>query len=207
MIRALRGRRNESGMTLTELLVGMAITGIVTTLMVSAIFVINRSSRYNTEDSDTLAALRIASTRFSRELRQARRVYSISDAKRIRFWVDLNRDYLQDVGERVSWELQPIDGKAQFVRYTDSPTSTPQVQVRSLVYTDVFVYQTDDGTPETATLVELNLSADSVNPGVAAERLVRTEVRLRNSDPTAPSYGSGESGAGHWSDEEDSEDE
>jgi Tfp pilus assembly protein PilW len=207
MIRALRGSRTERGMTLAELLVGTAITMIVTTLMVAGIFVINRSSRYNTEDSDTLAALRTASTRFSRELRQARRVYSISDGKRIRFWVDLNRDYLQDIGERVSWELQPVDGKAQFVRYTDSPTSTAQIQVRNLVYADVFVYQTDDGTPDTATLVELNLVADSINPGIAAERLVRTEIRLRNSDPTAPSYGSGESGAGHWSDEEDTEGE
>ena len=194
-------------MTLAELLVGTAIMLIVTSLMVAGIFVVNRTGRYNSEDSDTLAALRTASVRFSRELRQARRVYSISDGKRIRFWVDLNRDYLQDIGERVSWELQPVGTKAQFVRYTDSPTSVSRVEVRNLIYTDVFAYQTSDGSPETATLVELNLVADSVNPGIAAERLVRTEIRLRNSDPTAPSYGSGESGAGHWSDEEDVEDE
>ena len=203
-MRRIRASRGESGVTLAELLVGTAITMIVTSLMVGGVMIVSRSGRYNSEDSDTLAALRIASTRFSRELRQARRVYSISDGKRIRFWVDLNRDYLQDIGERVSWELQAVNGKAQFIRYTDSPTSVTQIQVRNLVYSDVFFYETSDGSPDTATLVELNLTADSINPGIAAERLVRTEVRLRNSDPTAASYESGDVG-GHWSDEEDEE--
>ena len=190
-------------MTLAELLVGMGLASIVTLLMVGGVIVVNRTQRYTDEDSMTLAALRTAESRFARELRQARRVFSISTSTSIRFWVDLNRDFLQDIGERVSWELQPIDGKAQLVRYTDAPTSEPTVQVRNLVYGDVFEYLTTDGSPGTATLVSILLTANAAPTGIAKDRSILTEVRLRNADPTASTYATQDDGAGHWNEEDD----
>ena len=202
-IRRMRG--NESGMSVAELLVGMGLAMIVTSLMVAGVIVVNRTQRYSSEDSDTLAALRIAESRFSRDLRVGRRVFSISDAKRIRFWVDYNRDFLQDTGERVSWELQQVGDKAQLVRYTDAVGSTPVVQVRNLRYVDIFTYVTTDGTPASALLVSISLTANAAPTGIAKDRSVVTEVRLRNSDPNAASYPTTDDGAGHWDEEEDAE--
>jgi len=203
----LRMRADERGMTLAELLVGMGLASIVTLLMVGGVIVVNRTQRYTEEDSSTLAALRIAESRFARDLRQARRVLSISDTKKIRFWIDFNRDFLQDIGERVSWELEPIDGKAQLVRYTDAPTSEPTVQVRNLVYSDVFTYVTTDGSPGTATLVSITLTANAAPTGIAKDRSIITEVRLRNADPTASTYTTQDDGAGHWNELDDNGEE
>jgi type II secretory pathway pseudopilin PulG len=199
----MRMRADERGMTLAELLVGMGLASIVTVLMVGGVIVVNRTQRYSDEDSMTLAALRTAETRFAKELRQARRVFSISDTKKIRFWVDLNRDFLQDIGERVSWELQPIDDKAQLIRYTDAPTSVPTVQVRNLVDTDIFAYLTTDGSSGTATLVSITLTANAAPTGIAKDRTIVTEVRLRNADPTASTYATQDDGAGHWDELDD----
>jgi type II secretory pathway pseudopilin PulG len=203
----LRKRADQRGMTLAELLVGMGLAMLVTTLMVTGVIVVNRTQRYTDEDSQTLAALRTAETRFARDLRQARRVFSISDTHKIRFWVDFNRDFLQDIGERVSWELQPVGSKAQLVRYTDAPGSTPVVQVRNLVYSDTFSYVTTDGSPGTATLVSIRLTANAAPTGIAKDRSIETEVRLRNADPTASTYSTQDDGAGHWDVSEDEGDE
>jgi type II secretory pathway pseudopilin PulG len=199
----LRMHRDQRGMTLSELLVGMGLTAIITLLVLGAVVVVNRTQRYSDEDSGTLAALRTAETRFAKDLRQARRVFSISDAKKIRFWVDFNRDFLQDIGERVSWELQAVDGKAQLIRYTDAPLSEATIQVRNLVYSDTFSYVTTDGSPGTATLVSITLTANAAPTGIAKDRSIVTEVRLRNADPTASTYQTQDDGAGHWSEEDD----
>jgi Tfp pilus assembly protein PilW len=203
MLGRLRKRADERGVTLAELLVGMGLAMIVTSLMVAGVMVVNRTQRYTDEDSQTLAALRIAESRFARDLRQARRVFSISDGHKIRFWVDFNRDFLQDIGERVSWELQPVGSKAQLIRYTDAPTSVPTVQVRNLVYGDTFAYVTTDGSSGTATLVSITLTANAAPTGIAKDRSIVTEVRLRNADPTASTYTTQDDGAGHWNEEDD----
>ena len=206
MLKTLRRtRRDQRGMTLAELLVGMGLAMVVTSLMVAGVIVVNRTQRYSSEDSDTLSALRIAESRFARDLRQGRRVFSISDSKRIRFWVDFNRDFLQDIGEHVSWELQQVGTKAQLIRYTDAVGAVPVVQVRNLVYQDVFTYVTTDGSPTSALLVSIRLTANAAPTGIAKDRSVVTEIRLRNSDPTAASYPTTDDGAGHWDEDEDAE--
>jgi Tfp pilus assembly protein PilW len=194
-------------MTLVELMVVVLLTGLVGAMMVAAYMVTARTDRATAQDHQALANLRIATDRIERELRQARRVYRDSNASRLHFWVDYDRDNQQDPSERVTFIVTTNTGAAPSAtgttstlwRRTDEPGS-PQVIVTTGMQlfpaTDAdrltFQYKNQAGTtaftsvaaPSTevtpTSLIELRLASDEAEGPYPAPRTLKTEVRLRN---------------------------
>jgi prepilin-type N-terminal cleavage/methylation domain-containing protein len=171
----------EDGLTLAELMVAMALLSVLTTLVLAGVMAVHRATRYSDQDSVALGQLRTAVDRIEKEVRQARRVYSDSDAQLLRVWVDYDRDNQQDLSERITWELQSVDGEAHLVRLTDEPGSTERIVGRELVFEDVFEY--DAASVEDTAVVSIALRADTLtNVEGPQARMMRTDVRLRNAE-------------------------
>jgi prepilin-type N-terminal cleavage/methylation domain-containing protein len=179
----LRRATDERGVTLPELLVAMALAAIVTSGLVAAVASVYRGRNYTAQDSESLAALRTAIDRFEKEVRQARRMYSDSGAKRAHMWVDYDRDNQQDLSERIAWEITDVGGnRAELTRTTGDPSATPVTVARNLVFNAAaseFTYNAAD--PIDASVIGITFVARGQG-SLAGARTVRTEVRLRNAD-------------------------
>jgi type II secretory pathway pseudopilin PulG len=195
-MRLRRGSRTEAGFTLPDVLVGITLTMIVTSLMVAGAMAVHRAQRFSQTDSDNLGSLRVALGRFEKEARQSRKVYDGSNATKIKLWVDRDRDYQQDFVEQIYWEIVDLDGagpltSAQLTRTTAADITggvLPVIVARNLVYQDTFFYNNDSGLVDTSTLVTLILTAEQ--PGSRAPgRTVRTAVRMRNASTSGTSTG------------------
>lgn len=166
-------------MTMTEILVGMALTAILTSLVVVAVSATHRSFRYTDRDSEALGALRTAIDRVEKELRQASVVYPDSTARRLHVWVDYDGDNQQELSERIIWEVETVSGAGHLTRTTEAAGGDKRTLVRNLVAVDAFNYS--DTPVEDSTTVAISLSAKSQAAGDGpSARSVKTEVRLRN---------------------------
>jgi hypothetical protein len=190
--------RDQRGITLPEILVGMVLAMVVTSLLVTGVIAVHRGTRFSGQDSESLASLRTARDRLVRDVRGARLVYATTTPRKLVVWLDLNRDFLQDSNEKVTWELQEVGTSANLVRYTEA-APTPRIHARNLIPGDVFTFPgTDD--PANATLVDLSFTAKAEGQA-SGERTVETQVRFRNSDPAG--VGSIGDTGGHDEDEDE----
>lgn len=199
MIRIRKLLRSEAGITLPEMLVGVALSLVVGLVLTTGTIALFRAQAYTSSDSQTLISLRVVLDRFEKEVRQARKFYPDSNARSAHFWVDYDRDNQQDLSERVVWRLVSTGGTtARVERTTDVAGATVDIVTSGLVLTDAFVYCMPSNTPVTpctqgraaspnntyATLIQVSFTADAVPAVRTPQRTVRTEVRLRNA--TAP---------------------
>jgi Tfp pilus assembly protein FimT len=169
-----RSRSDERGFTLAELLVGMTLAMVVTSLLAAGVATIYRGHRYTRQDSDSLGALRAAVGRLEKELRQSRKAYPSSTATKLGFWVDYDNDGIQDLSERITWEVVAAGTTANLTRTTAAVGATTAIVARNLVYADAFTYNTGK------TLVSITFSADAGPDELAPARTVNTDIRLRN---------------------------
>lgn len=172
-------RADERGaFTVSELVIASALAMIISAAALSGLITATRTESYLSQESIALSELRIATERFGKEVRQARVIYADSTAKKVRFWVDEDRDNQQDLEERVSWELvgKP-DGLAELRRRTDAGTDV--IIHAQLVDGDAFAYEP---APTATTVITATFSADARPDDGGDARPVRTEIRLRNAD-------------------------
>jgi type II secretory pathway pseudopilin PulG len=176
-----RIRQNEKGISFVEMIVAMAITAMVGSLLVAAFSMMNRVDRFSQQDTEALADLRTAAERFQKEMRQARKVYDTVNAPAstsvlVHFWVDYNRDNQQNLAERLIWRFETASGgKMRLVRTSEAGDS--RIQATNLVSGSSFTYSP---APPGTTLVTLTLRADVSSGDQPSPRTVRTKVRLRN---------------------------
>lgn len=177
LLREIRRRlAEEDGITVIELVSASLLSMLVMSAIFMALTTTSNADLYTDNDSRTLAAIRQATQRFTRELRESGKVFQDSGPRKIRFWVDDDRDGRQDDFERVTWAIGPTaDGTIAFTRKTDA-APTPVVWVENLIEEDAFIF---NRTPPETTLVTITLKADA-SEGHSPPRLVRTHVRLRN---------------------------
>jgi prepilin-type N-terminal cleavage/methylation domain-containing protein len=173
--------KSDQGISLSEVMVTLLILGVGASVLTMGMMTLYRSQRYSDQDSGSLAALRTSMDRFEKEVRQARRLYSDSSTKKVRFWVDYDRDNQQDLVERVSYEVKDQgENEADLVRSTDAAPGTGTVVSRGLVFNaddSNFDYNAAD--PIEATLIPVTFVAREEG-SLSPERTVTTEVRLRN---------------------------
>lgn len=168
--------RDQGGTSVVELTVAMFVLGVVGVVIASLLAVAQRTEATTGRDSQSLAELRTATSRLVLEMRQARTIYAGSTARRVRFWVDVDRDNQQDLAERITWEIVSSGNTAELVRTTDA-SGPSQTHATGLVPADAFQYS--PAAPNT-TYVVVTLSVD-IAPNLApSERTHRTTVRLRN---------------------------
>ena len=178
--------RREDGLSVVDLLVGLILSSAVLGLTTSALHVAAKTDVAVAESSEALAQLRTTTQRLTKEVRQARRIYSDSDEHSLHFWLDRNQDGIVDTGERIVWRLVASGTKATLVRSVDDATGGVPAAVDFLAAGSSFAYARESGgsmltaEPMAATVVALAFSADVDPDRHSGPRWVRTEVRLRN---------------------------
>lgn len=172
-MRALRRLAADPGTTLVELGVGMAITALLATLMVTWLAAGVGSETSHRSYDDALADLRHVTDQLSREIRTASALTDLGDQS-VSLWLDGDRDGVVDTGEIVTWQ---IDG-SEVVRVTDD------VEVGAVLATNVsgpdslFAFDEEDPALVTRVTVTLVALADTRAGTDALEHSV--DIYLRN---------------------------
>ncbi len=176
-------RCREGGFTLVEMLVAIALTGVITGATTSVVVTMLRTEARAVELSDVLAEARAGLTRTQNELREAKRLYPDADGaaecdpRVLELWVDDNGDDLLQPDEHVFYALDVEDGVGHLDRYVDDASHEPRVVARNLEVEDVFTCDLD---PPDTRVVDIDL-------GVRGPRGLSTtdidgSARLRNVD-------------------------
>jgi len=182
----LRKLHREDGLTLVDLLIGLVLSAAVLGLTTSALHVATKTDMAVSQSSEALAQLRTTVQRLTKEVRQARRIYSDSDERTLHFWLDRNQNSVVDTGERIIWHLEAAGVKTTLLRSVDDAQSGVPEAVDFLASESSFAYARESGGtmqavgPQNATVVTLAFAADVDPDRHSGPRWTRTEVRLRN---------------------------
>lgn len=124
----------EDGFSLLELLVSIALLGIVAGGVTSVIISTQRAEQFQSQMQTVMDDARISMERIRKELREARRVLpdSCQDAgtacepsAQLHFWVDQNQDNIQDAAELICYvtkETAPGSNQFRLYRFTNATT-------------------------------------------------------------------------------------
>lgn len=173
-----RFRRDDAGVTLVELLVSMALIGVVGLLVTTATITTHRVVRHTDDESQGLSDAKVVSERLGRDLRDARGIASGADAHHLVLWIDFNSDYIQQSNETITWQLQPnasSPGHYDVIRTVQGQTQV--VEARTLISDIAFTYS--PAAPAT-NLVTTSMTYDALLGQGATTRVVTFSTRLRN---------------------------
>lgn len=201
MISALaRLRREESGLTLIELLIVMLLMGFVSSFVLVAVKSTVGEMRITNNESQGLSDTQTVIERLARDIRDARSVYAGADATHLQLWIDYNSDYILDpvnqANEIITWQIS-TSANGQYNVLRQYQGGQPVVQARTLVQSAIFCYSTDTSattpaclpigtgglTAAQASSVRLVTVTLTYNPGAAGAGHTRTttfSTRLRN---------------------------
>lgn len=101
----LNARRGDAGFTLVELLVAMTLMAVISTITVTALVSVFRGETRVDNDSRGLNDVQIVAERMSRDLQQARAVYTGANSDHLKIWIDKNSDYVSTPDELITWSL------------------------------------------------------------------------------------------------------
>ncbi|MEZ5119603.1 MAG: type II secretion system protein [Candidatus Nanopelagicales bacterium] len=186
--------REDSGITLVEVLVTTAMIGVASSLMLSgltdAIGVMTRADDTNRGLFDAKVVL----DRLARDVRQGRAVVcdgglaqlddpSSADplcASHLQLWIDYDSDYAQDPDEVVTWRLaRSADGEHyDVIRYQGASDTVGRIQATSLIVRTLFTYDTP--TPAAASTVTLTMQYDALVGRGTELKVAKVTTKLRN---------------------------
>jgi type II secretory pathway pseudopilin PulG len=175
VVMQLLGRRvgdDDSGLTLVELGVGMAITALLSTLMVTWLSAGVGSETSHRSYDDALADLRHVTDQMSKEIRSAGHLTAAGTSS-LGYWLDGDRDGVVDTGETVTWA---IDGLG-ITRSTDADSGGVLATSVSEAYSS-FSYDSDD--PAAITRVTISLVTLAENRAGEARLEHTVDIHLRN---------------------------
>lgn len=146
LLRRLRERRDDRGMTLVEVLVASALTIVVMTIVVSAFASTQRLFRAANGEYVGQTDVRTTIERLGRDLRNARSIAPGASQYQLELWIDSNSDYVQQASEIVTWQIVlQSDGVHYNVTRSvnGSTTDTAQFVISNIA----FQYQTSASAP------------------------------------------------------------
>jgi len=187
-------RRDESGITLVEVIVTTALIGVVSSLLLAGlrdvIGVMTRADDTNRGLFDAKVVL----DRLARDVRQGRSVVcdgglaqlddpSSSDplcASHLQLWIDYDSDYAKDPDEIVTWRLARSDDGDHYdvIRYQGTSDTVGRVQATSLIVKTLFTYDTPS--PAAASAVTLTMQYDALVGRGTDLKVARVTTKLRN---------------------------
>lgn len=200
MARPWRGRREEAGFTIVELLVTSAILLLIVTATMATLVAAQRATDFSTRRGQTHDEVRLAMHRLTKDLRQATRFNTTFTASGSGSWTGRDLDFLTytaaspDLPVRVRWWVSGATLRRQEWRPDGSSVGTlealravtpPGAGVPDLFYCDVL--QGSDaatGTP-VPWQVTVTVTVDLTDPG--ATYSTQTQVQLRNFQVPRPS--------------------
>lgn len=153
-------RTDEAGFSLIEMLVVMALMGVVTFAVFTVVRTTVQTERYTNDLQVVMDDARASVSTVRKEIRAARNVMPGSDPAALHFWIDRNQDTSIQAEENVWYCVRPVGSTScavagstgpgfELVRWTEATTdwdgSTPRtppvasrVIARTLLNTDVF---------------------------------------------------------------------
>jgi Tfp pilus assembly protein PilW len=188
--RRLVGPAREEGISLVEVLIAMALSLVLLTIVVSAFFGGSRLQRATSAESDGLTDLRTTVERLGRDVRAARGIDTAATASTLSMWIDSNSDYIKQSTEVVTWSLTATSGGLyDVVRTTGGGASLRQSSL--VVNAIAFSYrETDTGAALALPLSAANAAKVRIvtgtiqydaKPGVGTTpRFTTFSERLRN---------------------------
>lgn len=196
MNKLLARGRDDSGLTLAELLVSMVLASILGSVVVTAVMLSHQQFRVTDDEATGLADTRVVVERLGRDIRGSRGVDAGATDSSLVLWIDNNSDYIRSPSaqpnEIVSWSLVTQgSGSTRYNALRSTAGGTAVVQARTLVSNISFCYQQEPGptclpTPLSAAnaaltkLVTVTLEYDSEVDGATESRTTTFAERIRN---------------------------
>lgn len=204
----IRRLKREEGVSLVELLVGLAATSIIALIAFTALNTTSSTELVSSNDSQALATLRLGFQRLVKELRQAGKIYpeqwvgsdlrgsTVCDGDpddppdckqtKIEFWVDGSDDCAGNYRDPDGYQQEQDRIIWEVTTVNGKGALTRRTRCPgsgTLTWVEDIVVQDVfiyNQAPPTTTLVTVTLAAD-VNPDLRSPpRSITTEVRLRN---------------------------
>lgn len=185
-------RRDDRGVTMTELLVSMTLLVAVSAGVATALVSSQRLFNYADDDATGSLDVRTAVERLGRDVRNARGLDAGATRGSLQLWVDANSDYQRQSAEIVRWTIVPRGTHFDVGRQVGAGPITTQAS--TVVSAIAFCYRTavaspcvnPTDTPVPAATAEKVLSVETTmtyDPRVssgAQQRSVTFTERLRN---------------------------
>jgi type II secretory pathway pseudopilin PulG len=189
----LRRLRGESGVTLVEIAITLAIFSMVSALLMNTLATTSTATAHVDDQNRGLADLQTVSERMSRDLRVARGIDTGATASQLTIWIDSDSDYKRETEESVTWRIKCRSGidcgsderQYDVERVVGDPDEPQSVHVvgQSLVSGIAFEYLLDGVATldhQAATSVKVSMQYDAIVDAFAKLNIVDFEVRLRN---------------------------
>lgn len=186
--------RDESGMTLVEVLIAMVLIGVVSSLMVAGIRDTVHVLTFAEDDTRGLSDAKVVLDRLAKDIREGRSVVcdgglaqtddpASADpdcASHLQLWIDYDSDYGKDRNEIVTWRLaRSQDGEHyDVIRYQGLDDVVGRTQASSLIVRTLFTY--DAPTPTAANSVTLTMQYDALVGRGTELKVATVTTRLRN---------------------------
>ena len=189
-MRALRDRRydDDSGVSLAELLVSMALTLVLSTILVGAVTSTHKVFRRTDYENSGQTDVRTTIERLGRDIRNARSLDAGATASQLVLWIDSNSDYKKQASEVVTWSL--VSGATGHYDVARSVNGTTTRTARLVISQLAFKYQAVNGVNLTTPLTQAQadtvkiISSDILYAAeasrAAAARHTEFTERLRN---------------------------
>ena len=168
-----RLRPDDSGMSLIELMVGMAVASIAIAVVFAWLVAATRVDLDQDADFEGLNELRFAKAQMTKELRFADGSLTASNSESIEVWIDVdgNGTGPDSTGEQVIWRIHNGD----LIRYTDDDLGTAVTWVSDLDTADSSLNLNGN-----VAEIVLTLSVEQGATAVLSDRTIETSVTLRN---------------------------
>jgi prepilin-type N-terminal cleavage/methylation domain-containing protein len=174
-LRGQRGRRrDDSGISLVELLVTIVLMGILSAGVTSAVIAANRVFQHDEDETTGLSDVRTVVERMGRDVREARGVAGGATHTQLQLWVDYNSDYKSQDDEVITWRLKPHGDGVHYdvVRVTGTGVgATEVVEARTLIVNFAFCYLATTVVTQTMPDVTTCASADTSKTQVVVTQM------------------------------------
>lgn len=171
--------RDDSGFTIIEMTVAMAVIGLVMSALLVAMVLVFRVDRSTQIETDVMTGLQFTRLELEREIREANAVLAGSNKDRLRLWSDLDDDGALDPGEAISWRIETVAGEDRLVRRTSAGITSVGDAIMANLDTGAVLFSYNAPPPDTTSVV-INLQGDADYGSGQQIRQVTTEVVLRN---------------------------
>ena len=127
---------DDAGVSLAELLVAMAMTLVIGSLLATALVGGNKIFRTTRDESVGQTDVRTTIERLGRDVRNARSLDPGATASQLVLWVDTNSDYKKQASEIITWKLLAgTDGHFDVARTRDGVvTRTARFVISNLAF-------------------------------------------------------------------------
>lgn len=186
--------RDDSGLTLVEMLVTTILIGVASALMLAGVQNVNRVLTFADDDNRGLFDAKVVLDRLARDVRQGRSVLcdgglaqlddaSSADpncASHLQMWIDYDSDYAQDPSEVVTWRLARSEDGEHFdvIRYQGVSDTQGKKEATSLIVRTLFTYNASP--PANASEVTLKMQYDALVGRGTELKEASVSTRLRN---------------------------